>query len=249
MIDIRGNTAKRRYGREYRQGLTLFERYMYTRINTVLKMQYRAASKDIEQGQFTEIPRTINKYRERIYRVYLEEFQRIGAVYNQEVHRRLKEKQYTIFWIYFFQWLKLYAAEKVTKIDETTKDILKNIIEVKKLDGYSNVMIAGFITENIDSLTNYRSARIARTEVHTGTNTAIHESVALTERVQEHEWGGALDERERSAHAAAEGQRVPMDQPFLVMAEELRYPGDPNGSAANVINCRCFELFHTREAA
>jgi len=30
-----------------------------------------------------------------------------------------------------------------------------------------------------------------------------------------------------------------MDQPFIVDGESLDYPGDPSGSAANVINCRC----------
>ena len=30
-----------------------------------------------------------------------------------------------------------------------------------------------------------------------------------------------------------------MDKNFLVGGEELSYPGDSRGSAANVINCRC----------
>jgi hypothetical protein len=30
-----------------------------------------------------------------------------------------------------------------------------------------------------------------------------------------------------------------MDKNFLVGGEELAYPGDSRGSAANVINCRC----------
>jgi hypothetical protein len=30
-----------------------------------------------------------------------------------------------------------------------------------------------------------------------------------------------------------------MDEPFEVDGELLDYPGDPTGSAANVINCRC----------
>jgi hypothetical protein len=32
---------------------------------------------------------------------------------------------------------------------------------------------------------------------------------------------------------------VPIDEPFIVSGEELMYPGDPSGSAGNVINCRC----------
>jgi len=30
-----------------------------------------------------------------------------------------------------------------------------------------------------------------------------------------------------------------MDEPFIIGGESLDYPGDPSGSAANVINCRC----------
>jgi len=42
-------------------------------------------------------------------------------------------------------------------------------------------------------------------------------------------------------HLAADGQRVGMNEPFVIEGvngdEELRYPGDPMGSAGNVINC------------
>ncbi len=45
--------------------------------------------------------------------------------------------------------------------------------------------------------------------------------------------------RTRDEHLEADGQIVPADKPFIVGGEELMYPGDPNGSAWNVINCRC----------
>lgn len=48
-----------------------------------------------------------------------------------------------------------------------------------------------------------------------------------------------IDTRTREAHFAADGQVVALDQPFVVDGEELDYPGDPNGSGDNVINCRC----------
>ena len=53
------------------------------------------------------------------------------------------------------------------------------------------------------------------------------------------EWIATLDERVRIDHAEANGQVVDMDKNFLVGGEELAYPGDSRGSAANVINCRC----------
>ncbi|MEU6932873.1 phage minor head protein [Streptomyces sp. NPDC046374] len=50
---------------------------------------------------------------------------------------------------------------------------------------------------------------------------------------------GELDDRVREAHRLADGQEVALDEPFQVGGEALRYPGDPNGAAGNVINCRC----------
>ncbi|BDT39519.1 phage minor head protein [Streptomyces yaizuensis] len=52
-------------------------------------------------------------------------------------------------------------------------------------------------------------------------------------------WVAVLDDRTRDAHREADGQEVALDEPFTVGGERLRYPGDPNGSAGNVINCRC----------
>ena len=65
-------------------------------------------------------------------------------------------------------------------------------------------------------------------------------------------WVTRLDERVRGNpdgiypksqfdHWSAHGQIVPVDQPFLVSGQSLRYPGDVSlgASIGNVINCRC----------
>lgn len=53
-------------------------------------------------------------------------------------------------------------------------------------------------------------------------------------------WVAVGDARTRDAHRHADGQIVGIDEPFMVDGEKLMYPGDQNGSAGNVINCRCF---------
>ena len=53
------------------------------------------------------------------------------------------------------------------------------------------------------------------------------------------QWVAVGDDKTRDAHNHANGQVVDYDKPFIVDGEELMYPGDPNGSAGNVINCRC----------
>jgi len=56
-------------------------------------------------------------------------------------------------------------------------------------------------------------------------------------------WVASNGERTRDTHRAADGQMVGMNDTFTVGGSELRYPGDPNGPAAEVINCRCAVVF------
>ena len=52
-------------------------------------------------------------------------------------------------------------------------------------------------------------------------------------------WLTVGDNRVRAAHSAAEGQTVPVDQPFSVGGASLMYPGDPTGPLRLVARCRC----------
>lgn len=52
-------------------------------------------------------------------------------------------------------------------------------------------------------------------------------------------WITRGDERVREAHVAADNTKKNANGFFVVGRESLRFPGDPNGSAGNIINCRC----------
>jgi len=60
-------------------------------------------------------------------------------------------------------------------------------------------------------------------------------------------WIAKDDRATRPAHAAADNQKQPVMQPFIVGGEPLMAPGDPSGSAWNVISCRC-ELRYLRRS-
>lgn len=47
------------------------------------------------------------------------------------------------------------------------------------------------------------------------------------------------DSRTRKAHRKADGQIRPLGNAFKVGGEALQFPGDPAGSAGNIVNCRC----------
>lgn len=96
-----------------------------------------------------------------------------------------------------------------------------------------------------------RAERIARTEVQAARQAAAF-AAALAEaedgRPMKKVWQTARDERVREWHADAHGQERPIDAPFDVGGEQLDFPGDrENGSAENVINCRCGVVYVSAE--
>ncbi len=92
-----------------------------------------------------------------------------------------------------------------------------------------------------------RARTVAVTEVHRAWNFG---ALAASQRAQQLEgrtmlktWSAREDSKTRPAHARADGQTVPVNQPFLVDFVPLMAPGDPAGPPDLVINCRCKPLF------
>jgi len=91
-----------------------------------------------------------------------------------------------------------------------------------------------------------RAVVIARTETLGALNGSRQDAFVAfddeTDVSMEKMWLSTIDLRTRPAHVLADLQRVPISTPFMVGGEALMTPGDPTGSAANVIQCRCTSL-------
>jgi uncharacterized protein with gpF-like domain len=61
-------------------------------------------------------------------------------------------------------------------------------------------------------------------------------SAEVYDYVVDKEWISVNDRRRRASHAVLEGQVREVNEPF---SNGLMFPGDPNGSADETINCRC----------
>lgn len=94
-----------------------------------------------------------------------------------------------------------------------------------------------------------RATRIARTETTRLVNAADLEAMkteaATTEQELHKVWVSTMDPRTRDTHFRADGQRVPIDQPFLIGGFEADHPGDPNLPAHESVNCRCTVTYIT----
>lgn len=60
-----------------------------------------------------------------------------------------------------------------------------------------------------------------------------------------HTWLSERDDRVRPTHITADGQRVPVDEPFWVGGYRMMYPTDSSLGAGpeEIVNCRCVEIF------
>lgn len=90
-----------------------------------------------------------------------------------------------------------------------------------------------------------RAMTIARTESAAAVNGAdnsiaveLHDQGIVTRKV----WLATSDDRTRPDHDDADGQAADADGTFTVGGATLAYPGDPDGDADQVINCRCTTL-------
>lgn len=96
-----------------------------------------------------------------------------------------------------------------------------------------------------------RAMTIARTETHKAANVSqfTRAEMAATDSgldVQI-EWISTNDGRVRDSHRSVNGKIIPMGESFNVNGSKMKYPSDPSGGAANVINCRCVLGYHVPE--
>lgn len=85
------------------------------------------------------------------------------------------------------------------------------------------------------------AARTAVTAAENGGRQASYERTAEMGIEMTREWLAVHDARTRHAHGMADGQRVAVDEPFIVGGEKLMFPGDTSHGASgwNIYNCRC----------
>jgi uncharacterized protein with gpF-like domain len=142
------------------------------------------------------------------------------------------------------KWASRYITleairRRITAIAETTRAQIVGAVERGFAAGMAQNAVAAAIRAAVPQIAVARSKVIARTETHGaagyGAQAAAHETGLDLVKV----WIAAEDERTRQSHADADGQRVRMDEAFSIGGEALMFPGDPNASPENVINCRC----------
>lgn len=139
-----------------------------------------------------------------------------------------------------------------TKLSKSLYESLGyNVSELKKQiaselsRGISSAMSYIDIARNIErraKTTLSKSMTIARTEGHRITQMAAYNAQRAAKDTGAEivkQWDSTLDRRTRKSHRRVDGEIRELDEKF---SNGLMFPGDPNGKAAEVINCRCVTL-------
>lgn len=139
-------------------------------------------------------------------------------------------------------WINAYALARATTISENLKDQVKQVLVDRFINGWGEERTIKEIEKYVAG--EYVSLqRVARTEAHTAAAVGSDTAARATGIDMIKEWAAVEDSRTRPAHAEADGQRRDMDDTFNVGGAALMYPGDSNGPAKQVINCRCTTLY------
>jgi hypothetical protein len=170
--------------------------------------------------------------------------------------------------LYGRDWFNSYMLKFATDIFDTTKTQLRSLLNQGMAQGWSIEKMANNMGQLFDAWVNsktvlppearewfvdrlpqYRLEAIARTETIRASN---YGSMELYREwgIKRHEWISTQDDRTRRFdngddfdHMAMNQKTTDIGTPFIVPGvdgdEALMYPGDPEGSAANTINCRC----------
>ena len=90
--------------------------------------------------------------------------------------------------------------------------------------------------------TDERANEIALNETNWIYNYLNHKQLAETQAT--HTWESMRDERVRNSHIKADGQTVPINEPFIVGGYKMMFPLDDSMGApiSEIIGCRCVEL-------
>jgi len=133
--------------------------------------------------------------------------------------------------------------EHARKTQNTTFLELTELFESAEREGESIPAIMERLSQFYgDKKSEYQTERIARTTLTATSNAGDVAAWDQSEIVTGKTWISALSSRSRDAHINAHGQTVRINESYDVGGELLRYPGDPQGSAGNVINCLCTQI-------
>lgn len=123
-------------------------------------------------------------------------------------------------------------------ISSTRNALVTDMLQKAQDEGLTIDELAKLIQGKYAQWDESRSTVIARTETIRASNAGALAAIQDA-GIEQKQWLATNDTRTRPDHRHADGQIVGVDEAFIVGGEKLQYPGDPDASAKQTIQCRC----------
>ena len=150
-------------------------------------------------------------------------------------------------------WVKANAGERVTDVWMYSREQYLNVLKeatATAIDSGQSVdsiarMVRDMVSDRMGEISLMRATRIARTEIVSASNMGSLQGAMNSQATVKKSWLTSGLPGTRPTHLDAEAQPpIELNQTFKVGADDLQYPGDPAGSPAEVINCRCTIIYN-----
>lgn len=273
LVNLRNASDRRRAWQSAERLRSAHMRRMARALSSAFKEEGREVVKAAENASgdqvISAIEDAIDKSGRGFKRAFEENTREVMRSFSERINRSLKgsalpvetkvaEDRYEVF---IRNWIAEYSGKKIKIVKRNSKKLAVQRVQKILLEAVDDGLPVTVVSKQIETAlaslytqwTRHRSARIARTETHAAANAASKNAAQVTGLELKKEWIASSDEeRTREAHQKAAKMRpIPMDAKFRLKnrdgsISELDHPGDPNGSAEQVINCRC-TLGYTRE--
>jgi len=232
-----------------------YETYAYPLIKKALDEQTKAITNFTDESNFDDLQVYIQFLVDQkpLYNALEKIYGRVGvsaATFSYDWIRNSVPKTKKDYIIDFFnaEWyvemvnyFRLIGGTKVTGIDETTIDKIKNVLANILGQNLSRRDQAKLFEQTLNdpAFNRARSLVIARTESTTAANYGINMGAESSDYEVAKFWINTKDKRTRRTHLLMSKEPIAINQPFMVGGTEMMYPGDPSVPAKEVVNCRC----------
>lgn len=248
--------TERQYQQQFDRMMRRIEKLYTKKYTTYFKKVFNFASSIVAGGNSREAQMVVKRFESELKQLLYSNYNMAAGAYGNFIAgmfgeeksvgpKERKEKLSQTFWDAIDRWAATQTAQKVTKINSTTRDLIRRIVETGLNEGESNATIAGNLRDT-GSFSRWRSSLIATTETHNASTFATKTMVSEYRFPKEKKWMNAGDERVRESHANVSTEWIDENEKFDVGGELLDIPGDSNGSAKNVCRCRCAVMYRRK---
>jgi HK97 family phage portal protein len=222
--------------------------------NKVLKALSKSDTVDLLQVVDQTIKQDKSNWESLMTGVYISVIEDFGQKSLNQVNTIKEVTKFNVFDEAIKAYIAKSVAEEVVRIEDTTKDKIKNIIAIglaqgKRIGKFSlNLPIEDQVESisldigrlYLEQFIPNRSETIARTEVISASNSGSLQGAKQSGLKLMKRWIATADDDIRESHLNLLGSSaIGMDELFSVGSSYGQFPGDPNLSAGERINCRC----------